>query len=306
MKTIPFVKLSNRFFIASCVIVASIIIFSFVLRVELDIEFRGGAIITYSYDGDLDRDAFRGVAQELTATTIEVREASNMVTGIDTVMISMPGNQSMTSDQLTTLNDGLREAFPDNNIESFSTVNVNPTMGAEFLAKCLTAIALASVFMVIYVAFRFKKIGGISAGVMGVVALIHNVIIVYGVFVFFGFPISANFIAVALTILGYSLNDTIVIYDRIRENKRRLGSSFSIAELVDRSSNQCLTRSIHTTVTTTMALLVVVIVALIYNVDTILTFALPMMAGVISGAYSSLCIAGPLWVRWREYRDAKA
>ena len=88
-------------------------------------------------------------------------------------------------------------------------------MGTKFFAKCLVAVALAAVLLVIYVALRFRKIGGMSAGVMAVIALVHDVLMVYFTFVIFRFPIDDNFIAVVLTILGYSLNDTIVIYDRV-------------------------------------------------------------------------------------------
>lgn len=91
-------------------------------------------------------------------------------------------------------------------------------MGMEFFKKCIVAVVFASVIMIVYIGFRFRKIGGASAGVVSVIALIHDVLIAYGVFVLLGFTINDNFIAVVLTILGYSINDTIVIYDRIREN----------------------------------------------------------------------------------------
>ena len=307
---IPFVKLSNRFFMISGVLMALILIFSFILGVDLAIEFRGGAIITYAFEGDLDRAAFESVAQQITDATITVREVQSLVPGSaevnETMVITLPGTISLTSEQIILLNEGLVEAFPENNIRNFQTDNVDATMGAEFLAKSMTAIALASVFMVIYVAFRFRKIGGMSAGVMAVVGLLHDIAIVYGAFLFFRFPISINFMAVVLTILGYSLNDTIIVYDRIRENRRLYGSKLTLEELVDRSTNQCLTRSIHTSITTILAMLVVAIVALIFNVQVIVTFALPIIVGLISGTYSTLCIAGPLWVKWRNYRDAKA
>ncbi len=306
MKNIPFMGLSKRFFTISLVIIAVILLASLVLGVEMDVQFKGGSIISYSYEGDVDKDAFAGAARELTGANLSIQASTDIATGRNTMVLTMPGTQSLTGEQMAAVTEGLRERFPDNNINTLSINNVSATMGAEFLAKCLTAVAVASLLMVIYVAFRFRRIGGWSAGVMGVVALIHDVIVVYGVFVLLRIPLNGNFIAVVLTILGYSLNDTIVIYDRIRENKKLLGDKMSLSDLVDLSINQSFRRTLNTTITTVLAMVVVTVVAFLYNVESIITFSGPMILGLVSGVYSSICIAGPLWVRWRNYRDAKA
>ena len=164
---------------------------------------------------------------------------------------------------------------------------------------------MAAVIMILYVAIRFRKIGGLSAGVMAVVALIHDLIIVYFVFVLFRMPLNDNFIAVVLMILGYSLNDTIVIYDRVRENRRKSGPKVTITEIVNNSLNQCFTRTICTSITTIIAIGSVLVVSLIYGISSIISFALPMMIGLISGSYSSVCIAAPLWVMWKNHKDKK-
>lgn len=306
MTNIPFMNLSKRFFTISLALIALILALTFVMGVDLDIQFKGGAIITYAYDGALDKDEFAQLAQDLTENTITIQQSTDVATGRETMILSLPGSVSLTSDQMVTLSEGLNARFPDSNLETVSINNVSATMGGEFLGKCLVAVAFASLLMVIYVAFRFRRIGGFSAGVMGVVALLHDIIIVYGVHVIFRIPLSGNFIAVVLTILGYSLNDTIVIYDRIRENKKLLGDKMPLSDLVDQSINQSFRRTLNTTITTVMAMAVVAVVAFIFHVESILTFAFPMILGLISGVYSSVCIAGPLWVKWRNYRDAKA
>ena len=114
------------------------------------------------------------------------------------------------------------------------------------------------------------------------------------------FPIDANFMAVVLTVLGNSINNTIVVYDRIRENRNLYGNSLSLKELVNMSITQSITRSVNTTVTTAFAVLAICVVCAICGVTSIMTFAIPMMAGLICGTYSSLCISGPLWVLWQE------
>ena len=183
--------------------------------------------------------------------------------------------------------------------------SVPPTMGAKFFAKCLVAVALAAVLLVIYVALRFRKIGGMSAGVMAVVALLHDVLMVYFTFVIFRFPIDDNFIAVVLTILGYSLNNTIVVYDRVRENRRIMGPHATYQQLVDTSINQTLTRSINTSLCTFLAVTVVFIVGAVYGLSSVTTFALPMMIGIVTGCYSSVCLAGPLYVMWQNHKLKK-
>ena len=118
-------------------------------------------------------------------------------------------------------------------------------------------------------------------------------------------PLNGNFIAALLTILGYSINDTVVIYDRVRENRRLHGNTMDFATLVNTSINQSLTRSVKTTVTTLLALGTVCVVSLIYGLDSIFTFAFPLIIGMISGVYSTVCIAGPLWVEWELRKNKK-
>lgn len=137
-----------------------------------------------------------------------------------------------------------------------------------------------------------------AAGTMAIIALLHDVAMVYFTFVIFQYPINDNFIAVVLTILGYSLNDTIIIYDRIRENRRLLGPKTPYSVLVNTSINQTFTRSLYTAGCTFTAIAIVFIVGQVYGLTSVVTFALPMMVGVVTGCYSSVCIAGPLYVMW--------
>ena len=204
----------------------------------------------------------------------------------------------------TELGAALESAFPYAKLELTSSSVVDPTIGTEFLAKSLVAIAFAAVLMLVYIGVRFRRISGWSAGLTAVVALLHDLMIVFFVFIWGGYSLNANFIAVCLTILGYSLNDTIVIYDRIRENKRILGDTVPIEDLVTKSINQSFSRSLMTSVTTCMAMLVVSVVAYLYNVQSILNFSVPMLFGMVSGFYSSTCIAPMLWTVWQKKKAA--
>ena len=279
-----------------------------IFGVELDIDFRGGALVQYSYTGEVDQETVDQAVEDAIgrAVTVTITDA---IGGTDSaeksLTISLSGSEGISLDEQKAIASKLGEAYPDSTFEIMQSTSVPPTMGAKFFAKCLVAVALAAILLVIYVALRFRKIGGMSAGVMAVIALVHDVMMVYFTFVVFGFPIDDNFIAVVLTILGYSLNDTIVIYDRVRENRRMLGPKVSYEELMDTSINQTLTRSINTSVCTFLAVAVVFIVGSVYGLSSVTTFALPMMIGIVTGCYSSVCLAGPLYVMWQNHKKKK-
>ena len=167
------------------------------------------------------------------------------------------------------------------------------------------AIALASIFLVIYVGLRFRKIGGVSAGIMALLALLHDILIAYFIFVIFRIPLNDNFVAVVLTILGYSLNDTIVIYDRIRENRVKMDKKASIGEVVNVSLRQSFGRTLNTSICTFVAIGTVAIIALALSMDSIVSFALPMSFGVISGFYSSTFLCTPVWALWVEHSQRR-
>ena len=159
--------------------------------------------------------------------------------------------------------------------------------------------------LVIYIAFRFKKIGGLSAGVFALVALIHDILIVFASFIFFRLPLDANFMAVILTILGYSINNTIVTYDRIRENRTIYGKKMGLVELMNTSVSQTMTRSVNTTITTAFAALAICVVALVSGVESIISFAFPLLIGLVAGFYSSVFMSGSMWVSWQLHKEKK-
>ncbi len=285
------------------------IICNLIFGTELDIDFRGGALVEYSYTGTVDQETVdQAIADALgQPVTVTITDGLTDAAGnsTNTLTISLSGSDGISLDDQQAIDDQLAAAYPDSTFEMIQSSSVPPTMGSMFFAKCLVAVGLAAVLLVVYVAFRFRKIGGMSAGVMSLVALFHDVLMVYFTFVIFGFPLDDNFIAVVLTILGYSLNNTIVVYDRVRENRRLLGPKASYEELVDTSINQTLTRSINTSLCTFLAIAVVFIVGLVFNLSSVTTFALPMMIGIVTGCYSSVCLAGPLYVMWQNHKQKK-
>ena len=303
--TIDFVgKRKIPFTISLCIIVIGII-FNIINGTRLDIQFSGGAIISYSYTGEIDENAVQKLVNGMTEEEVRIQVNQNVkIADSDetqnTISLSFSGNQSISLDKQKEITQALEDNFPENQFAQSESSSVDPTMGGQFLLKCLVAVGIAAVLMVVYVAFRFKKIGGWSAGVFALVALLLDVSNVYFTFIICRLPIDSNFIAVALMILGYSLNDTIVIYDRVRENRRLSSPKTDIGDIVNKSINQNLSRTINTSITTFAAITVVFIVSLIFDLPSVTSFALPMMVGIVSGCYTTNCIVGPLWVMWKK------
>lgn len=309
VKVRDFIGKKNIFFGISIAIIVIGIVFNIIFGAQLDIQFTGGTILKYSYSGDVDQDKLEGIIQELTSSEVTFSHSENLMSAGDAdnakdyvVAIQFSGTKAITLDEKHEITTALTAAFPDNSFKESESNAVEPTMGLKFFLKCLVAVALAGVLMVFYVTIRFKKIGGLSAGVMALVALLHDVIIVYFTFVFFNMPIDSNFMAVVLAILGYSLNDTIIIYDRVRENRIQMGRTKDLSEIFNISCSQVLRRTIMTSVCTLTAIATVVVFAFIFNLDSVITFSLPMMLGIVSGCYSTIFIAGPLWVMWQNHK----
>ena len=263
-------------------------------------------MITYSYTGEIDNSAFQSLVEETVGGRVFIQDSSDIATGSSNLVVSLASTDGLTSEEQATLSDAVESAYAENNLKTESISNVSATVGREFFIKSLIAVLFAAIVMVVYIGFRFKRISGWSAGVMAVIALIHDVIAAFAVFVIVGIPIDANFMAVVLTILGYSINDTIVIYDRVRENRRIYGTKLSTAELMNKSMNQSLKRTLITSLTTIMALAVVAVVTLLYNVTSIVSFVFPMIVGLISGTDPSICLVPSLWVRWQDHQASKA
>ena len=306
-KPINFVGLRKRFLTISTCLMAAIILCAAVFGVRLDTEFTGGAMITLSYQGEISTSEVQKTASTaLENSGLTLQTGENVATGEQTLKISMPGNETVTTDQVENLLTSLNEQYPDNAFAQLSLSNVSAAMGTKFLQKSLVAVVFSLLLILLYIGFRFKKIGGLTGGLMAVLALLNDLMVVFGTFVLLRTPLDGNFIAAMLTILGYSINDTVVVYDRIRENRALMGKKTPFEELVNHSVNQSARRTIITTVTTVMALGVMCVVSKLYGLDSIFTFAFPLMMGMLSGVYTSLCVSTSAWVLWNDRKSKKA
>ena len=274
--SLHFIKLRKYWYIISLVIILPGLISLALQGLNKGIDFTGGNIIEINYDKPVAVEKIREavVSQNLKAshTVQKIGETGYLIR-----------TSQLTQDQ----NGKLLEALNKLGKSKLRYESVGPTIGRELTQKALVALIITSVLMIIYITVRFEFKQGLAA----IIALLHDVLVVTGIFSLFRIEIDSAFIAAILTIIGYSINDTIIIFDRIRENMHRRQKGENIEDIANRSIWQTLPRSINTVLT-----VIFVLVAMYFlGGSTIKTFILAMLIGVVSGAYSSICNASPLW-----------
>lgn len=267
--------------------------------VSLDTQFTGGVVLNYTEDGNIDTEEIMKAVAKVTTRPVTVQISKDFTTSKNSIMITLAGTGGIAPDDVAKITDAIKEIGGDASVELAQTYAVEPYIGAKALKNAGIAILLSTIFIVIYIWIRFS---GLSAGVTATIALIHDVFVVFFTFVLFGIPLNDAFVAVVLTIIGYSINDTIVLYDRIRENKKARKAA-GIVELVNLSITQTFNRSVNTSVTTGICVFIVLVASWIFRIESITEFTLPMFFGLISGCYSSICIAGIIWTAWNKKKD---
>lgn len=249
------------------------------------LDFMGGTSTNVTFNEDLT----------LAEIDKEVKPIFKEVTGDADIQASKVagGNEvvfktrSLSLDEREKLNQKLVEKF-DVDANEITAENISSTVSAEMRRDAFVAVVIATIGMLLYIWFRFKDIRFASSAVL---ALVHDVLVVLAFYALARISVGNTFIACMLTIVGYSINATIVIFDRIRENMRNMGKKADLAEVVNVSITQTLTRSIYTSFTT----FITIFVLFVLGVPSIREFALPIMVGIICGAYSSVCVTGSLW-----------
>lgn len=282
----PIVQRRKWFFMLSgAITLAGIVVFA-LFGFNLGTDFKAGSRVQMSLGESVNNTKVIQMFQSV-GTPIKADQITTM--GGNTVVVRFPYTLSDT--QQHSINVAEQKAFPKSNGSDITTVD--PIVAQQTSNKAVWAVALASLFIVIYVAIRFEYRFAIS----GIVALLHDAFIVMSVFALLRLEVDLTFVAAVLTIVGYSINDTIVIFDRIRENLKgtKVKTHDDLVELVDKSLWQTMSRSINTVFTVLIAALML----FFFGGVSIHNFTFALIVGLISGAYSSIFIASPLWVAWR-------
>lgn len=267
----------KKWFMISIIVIILGLGFAVINGVNLGIDFTGGTMIQFDLG---ERVELNEIKDEL--ATFELDEEV-IHSGDSNEEVIIRTKKSLSNNERIMISDKMNEAF---NAEFLGAEQFSPSIGDEIQEKALVAMLLAALGMLAYITFRFEFLYGLSA----IIALIHDVLILLAVYAIFSIPMNSSFIAAILTIVGYSINDTIVVFDRIRENVRRLKRKdhFEIASI---SIDQTILRSVFTSLTT----LIVIGSLFAYGTPAVREFATPLLAGVLAGTYSSIFIASPVW-----------
>ena len=256
------------------------------------LEFQGGTSTNVTFDKDYSID-------EIDKEIVPVVEK---VTGDNNVQTQKVAGTNQVIIKTVTLDLDKREALNKAMVDNFgvdeskiTAENISSTVSNEMRRDAVIAVVIATICMLLYIWFRFKDIRFATSAVL---ALLHDVLVVVGFYAIARISVGNTFIACMLTIVGYSINATIVIFDRIREEMRGKTKSSDVAAVVNKSITQTLTRSIYTSLTT----FIMVAVLYVMGVSSIKEFALPLMVGVVCGAYSSVCITGALWYVMKRFK----
>ena len=295
-KSINFVGKKNIFFIISLVLILVGPV-SMMIHQKTDgsilnysLEFSGGTATTVTFNENMD---IKKIDSEVTPVVEKVTGDKNVqptkVVGTNQVVIK---TRALSQDEREALNTAMVEKF-DVDETLITSESISSTVSSEMRQDAFVAVLVATLCMLAYIWLRFKDIRFAGSAVL---ALVHDVLVVFAFYALARVSVGNTFIACMLTIVGYSINATIVIFDRIRENLKRKGSRADLTEIVNESITQTLTRSIYTSLTT----FVMVAALFIMGVSSIREFALPLMAGIICGAYSSVCITGALWLVMKQ------
>lgn len=255
------------------------------------LDFSGGTATTVTFNEDMD---IKKIDSDVTPVVEEVTGDKNVqptkVVGTNQVVIK---TRTLSQEEREKLSEALVEKF-DIDDSLTTTESISATVSSEMRRDAIVAVIVATICMLLYIWFRFKDVRFASSAVL---ALLHDVLIVLTFYAVSRTSVGNTFIACMLTIVGYSINATIVIFDRIRENMHGSKNPSNLPEIVNDSIMQTLTRSIYTSFTT----FVMVAVLYVMGVSSIREFAAPLMVGVICGAYSSVCITGALWLVMRQH-----
>lgn len=293
MHKLDIIKHSRIWFIISLLVIVPGIFSMATQGFNLGIDFTGGTIMEMKFQREVSLAEVRDVLRPygLDNSTIQFSGDTQDTEAAPSVMIR---SIDLEEEERKAVMASLRDSLGDYDV--LREEKVGATMGAELIMNALWALLLSWISIVAYVSYRFE----FRFGIASILALVHDVLVVLSVFSITQRPVDSSFVAALLTIVGFSINDTIVIFDRIRENlKLHFRRGGDIVELVNRSIYQTLTRSIYTTLTvlfTTFALFY-------FGGDTTKDFSFALLIGFFAGAYSSIFIASPLWVILRNWSE---
>lgn len=280
--------------IPALIVIAGIVLYIVHGGFNFDVEFMGGIRMQVNMHTDFDNKEVADLIQEKTVDTVSAK----VQTG-DNPQVAVIKTPPVDETVKTEIFNALKDKYNLSDDDLLSVSSASASFGNEIQRKALLYTLLAIICILIYIAIRFEW----RSAIMAVIALAINVLIMAAIYAITNIPLNTNFIAAMLTVVGYSINNTIVIFDRIRENTKSRKKNETISEMVNRSVFETMGRTINSTITT----LITIVLIYILGVSAIKEFALPLIVGILAGAYTSIFIASTFWASWKESdMEAKA
>ena len=270
----------------SIAIITMGLIMGMINGLNMGIDFTGGTMMQFNLGQEIKVDEIKDVIADFAL------DADIIHAGQDKHEIIIKTKADLNNNERQEIFNAFKEKYNLADEDFLLAEQFGPTIGEEIRNKALLSIAIAALGMLAYITFRFE----VKFGVAAIVALLHDIFIVLSIYAIFRIPVNSSFVAAILTIVGYSINDTIVVFDRIRENVKFMKKA-TFEEIADTSINQTIARSINTSFTTLLS----IITLYVLGVDAIRQFALPLIAGIATGTYSSIFIASPVWTLWKNW-----
>ncbi len=277
------------FSISGAIIILGLVL-GLVRGLNFGIDFTGGTLMEIELHEYIPTEEIREIVNEYDES------ASINMLGTEKTTIQIRMNEDFNTNERAEIFEDFKEKYDLADEDFLRADQFGPSIGKETQRKAIISIILASIGMLIYITFRFE----LSFAVSAIIALVHDVLVVLSIYSIFNIPVNNSFVAAILAVVGYSINDTIVIFDRIRENLK-FAKKVDYVDVSNNTISQTITRSINTSITT----LLTVGALYIFGVELIREFALPLLAGVMTGTYSSIFIASPIWVMFKNKKKLK-
>lgn len=269
-------------FASSLIIITIGLIMMLTSGLNYGIDFTGGTLIEINLHKNVPTSEIKSITDSVDKNMVVIRLGENKNT------VQLKSKKDFDSDERQAIFNKFKDKYNLKETDLERADQFGPAIGKEIRNKAVISVLLASLGILIYVSFRFEVAYGIAA----IVALLHDILIVISIYAIFRIPVNSPFVAAILTVVGYSINDTIVVFDRIRENLKKSSGKKDYAFIANDSIGQTLGRSINTSLTT----LISIIALYIIGVESIKDFTLPLIAGITAGTFSSIFIASPIWV----------
>ena len=286
------IRTKNLYLGFSAIMVAVSLLFFLFIPLNLSVDFKGGELLQLQFVKSLNRETLNSTFDSLQSQIPQLKNKRLQYSEDNTIVLR---TEELKDSQRDILTKALTEKV--GKYEIVKNDKVGPTIGKELTKNAIWALIIGSILIIVYVTIRFEFVYAVA----GLLALLHDIIITMGLIALFRYEIDTPFIAAILTILGYSINDTIVVFDRIRENEKKERKIKDYSTIIEESVDQVFVRSVNTSLTTILAITVLII----FGGDSLKTFSMALLIGMIFGSYSSVFMASPLVYLMRKYRKPK-